>query len=283
MELWNSGASPVEARLTGWLSSNASSERMAWGAGRAVVGAGEARLLELPAGEKDLRLTLAPGTSVLAFAPANADAEDDAEALVWAPTAATTETLLTRSSRLLVFGGEHSPGEIGLELLPRASAGASSATVESSLTDQRRFEKRFPFTGAFRVPVVTAAGGPRRLHLRGARTALMRTPYHDDPTTSGIATMTPEELDEMVRLAAANGFQIAIHAIGDGAIERVLNSYELVCDGTNPLRAPDSARSELVGPGVINSARSARARVAAVITVFLLACAGYPPATEKRP
>jgi len=40
----------------------------------------------------------------------------------------------------------------------------------------------------------------------------------------------------MVRLASANGIQIAIHAIGDGAIERVLNSYDLVCDGTNPLR-----------------------------------------------
>lgn len=172
VELWNSGSSPVEARLSGWLTTNASSERMAWGAGRATVGAGEARLLELPTGEKDLQLTLAPGASVLAFAPPNADAEDDGEALVWAPTAATTETLLTRSSRLVVFGGEHSPGEIGLELLPRASAAASSATAESALTDQRRFEKRFLSTGAFRVPVVTAAGGPRRLHLRGARAAL---------------------------------------------------------------------------------------------------------------
>lgn len=172
VELWNSGAGPVEARLSGWLSSNVSSERVDWGAGRAVVGAGEARLLELPAGEKDLRLTLAPGTAVLAFAPANADAEDDGEALVWAPTAAATETLITRSSRLLVFGGEHAPGEIGLELLPLASAAASSATAESSLTDQRRFEKRFPSTGAFRVPVVSAAGGPRRLHVRGAGAAL---------------------------------------------------------------------------------------------------------------
>jgi len=81
--------------------------------------------------------------------------------------------------------------------------------------------------------------GPLKMFVDGslgARTALMRAPYHDDPTTSGIATMTPEELNEMVRLAAANGVQIAIHAIGDGAIERVLNSYDLVCEGANPLR-----------------------------------------------
>lgn len=172
VELWNSGAVPVEARLSGWLSANASSESMAWGNGRAVVGVGEARLLELPAGEKNLRLTLAPGTAVLALAPAQAEAEDDAEALVWAPTAATTETLLTRSSRLLLFGGEHSPGEIDLELLPHTADAASSASAPSALSDQQRFEKRFPFTGAFRVSVVAGVGGPRRLHLRGARAAL---------------------------------------------------------------------------------------------------------------
>ena len=173
VELWNSGASPVEARLTGWLSLNASGERMGWGAGRASVGAREARFLDLPAGEKDLRLTLAPGTSVLALAPANAEAEDDAEALVWAPVDATTETLITRSSRLLLFGGEGTQGEVSLELLPSAAAAASPATGERSLTDQQRLEKRFPFTGAFRVPVAaSAAGGPRRLHLRGANSAL---------------------------------------------------------------------------------------------------------------
>lgn len=173
VELWNSGAGPVEARLSGWLSASASSERIAWGSGRTVVGAGEVRLLELPAGAKDLRLTLAPGTSVLALAPANEDAEDDSEALLWAPAAAATETLVTRSSRLLVFGGERAPGEIGLELLPRSSAAASPATAESSLTDQRRFEKRFPFAGASRVPVAgPAAGGSGRLHLRGATSAL---------------------------------------------------------------------------------------------------------------
>lgn len=173
VELWNSGASTVEARLTGWLSSNASSERMAWGAGRAVVGAGEARLLELPAGEKDLRLTLAPGTAVLALAPANADAEDDAEALVWAPVEAATETLATRSNRLLLFGGEGTSGEVSLEILPRSASAASAAVGGQALSDQQRLERRFPSAGASRVAVSgSPAGSPRRLHLRGAGAAL---------------------------------------------------------------------------------------------------------------
>jgi hypothetical protein len=85
VELWNSGASTVEARLSGWIATSAPAERHGWGGSRAVVGMREVLLLDLPAGEKDLRLTLAPGTAVLALAPPDADAEDDAESLIWAP------------------------------------------------------------------------------------------------------------------------------------------------------------------------------------------------------
>lgn len=82
--------------------------------------------------------------------------------------------------------------------------------------------------------------GPLKMFVDGslgARTALMRRPYHDDPSTCGIATLTPEQLRTMVSLAVENRCQVAVHAIGDGAIERVLDAYEAVGgeDG-NPLR-----------------------------------------------
>ena len=172
VELWNSGASTVEARLSGWIATSAPAERHGWGGSRAVVGMREVLLLDLPAGEKDLRLTLAPGTAVLALAPPDADAEDDAESLIWAPVDATTESLMTGASRLLLFGGEGRPGEVSLELLPRSAAAESSVTAARLLSDQQRLEMRFPSTGAFRVPVAAvAAGGPRHLHLRGAGAA----------------------------------------------------------------------------------------------------------------
>ncbi len=71
----------------------------------------------------------------------------------------------------------------------------------------------------------------------GARTALLRGPYADDPSTSGMATLSVEDLDTMVGLATAHQCQTIVHAIGDGAIERVLDAYEKV-DPTheNPLR-----------------------------------------------
>ena len=71
----------------------------------------------------------------------------------------------------------------------------------------------------------------------GARTALMRQPYQDDPSTKGIATLTPAQIDRLVQMAVEYDCQVLVHAIGDGAIERMLDSYQKVCeDGKNPLR-----------------------------------------------
>lgn len=82
--------------------------------------------------------------------------------------------------------------------------------------------------------------GPLKLFVDGslgAKTALLRQPYHDDNSTCGIECMTQSQLDEMVMLADRSGFQVMVHAIGDEAITRVLNSYEKVCKkSSNPLR-----------------------------------------------
>ena len=71
----------------------------------------------------------------------------------------------------------------------------------------------------------------------GAHTAAMRAPYADAPETKGVYCCTIEELDEIVTTAHNAGFGCAIHAIGDGAIDMVLTSYEKVIkNGDNKLR-----------------------------------------------
>lgn len=60
----------------------------------------------------------------------------------------------------------------------------------------------------------------------GARTAYMRKPYADDPSTKGLSTFTQEALDEMVMISHKNNTPALIHAIGDGAIEMCLNAIE---------------------------------------------------------
>lgn len=60
----------------------------------------------------------------------------------------------------------------------------------------------------------------------GARTAFLTKPYADDPTTCGLPVFTQEVMDEMVDYANAHNMQVAIHAIGDACLDRVLHAVE---------------------------------------------------------
>lgn len=62
----------------------------------------------------------------------------------------------------------------------------------------------------------------------GARTAWMRKPYADDPATCGIPTHTHKQVRELLTYAHQHGLQTACHAIGDAAIEMVLDAIEAV-------------------------------------------------------
>ncbi len=70
----------------------------------------------------------------------------------------------------------------------------------------------------------------------GSRGAWMLEPYSDLPSTSGLATEAPEEIERTARLALANGYQMCVHAIGDRANREVLNVYEKVLAGRRDLR-----------------------------------------------
>lgn len=67
----------------------------------------------------------------------------------------------------------------------------------------------------------------------GAWTAGMRQSFTDRPETSGLLMHTQEELTEMVRKVHNAGWQAATHAIGDLAIETVINAYETVLTETD--------------------------------------------------
>lgn len=60
----------------------------------------------------------------------------------------------------------------------------------------------------------------------GARTAALSHPYGDDSSSRGWLLLESEELKEKVRLIDRHGLQLAVHAIGDRAIEAVLEAYE---------------------------------------------------------
>ena len=71
--------------------------------------------------------------------------------------------------------------------------------------------------------------GPAKLFSDGSiggRTARMHAPYEGEPDNYGLWMMPPEELKAKVRRAHDAGFQVGIHAIGDAAIDLVLDAYE---------------------------------------------------------
>lgn len=60
----------------------------------------------------------------------------------------------------------------------------------------------------------------------GGRTAALREPYSDKPDTRGMMLYTQRKLNSLVAKAHHAGLQLAVHAIGDQAIDNVLKAYE---------------------------------------------------------
>ncbi|MBD9372939.1 amidohydrolase [Rhizobium sp. ARZ01] len=60
----------------------------------------------------------------------------------------------------------------------------------------------------------------------GGRTAWMTKPYLGDDDNHGVQILTDEALQELVLDAHSKGYQLACHAIGDGAIEQLITAYE---------------------------------------------------------
>ena len=60
----------------------------------------------------------------------------------------------------------------------------------------------------------------------GSRGAWLKQPYADKPDTRGLRFLTDAELREQAGRAAAAGFQLAIHAIGDAANAQAIGVFE---------------------------------------------------------
>ncbi|MCS7127734.1 MAG: amidohydrolase [Desulfurococcaceae archaeon] len=64
----------------------------------------------------------------------------------------------------------------------------------------------------------------------GARTAWLTKPYSDDPSTSGYPSISEETLESIVKEAHEAGLQVAIHGIGDKAIDMILSVFRRLRD-----------------------------------------------------
>ncbi len=71
--------------------------------------------------------------------------------------------------------------------------------------------------------------GPAKLFSDGSiggRTARMRNPYEGQAENVGLWMQEPDDMKALVKKAHSAGFQVGIHAIGDAAIDLILDAYE---------------------------------------------------------
>lgn len=108
--------------------------------------------------------------------------------------------------------------------------------------------------------------GPVKLFTDGSasgRTAAMREPYCGGGENHGILYYSQEALNAVAAEAHAWGYQLAIHAIGDAAIEQTLNAIEhALARGPRP-----DARPRIEHCGYPSAEQVARARRLGVIPV----------------
>ncbi len=111
---------------------------------------------------------------------------------------------------------------------------AADGSLTVRVNEQAQFTnlpdlQAFVESGHFRHGDALFKNGPLKMlgdGSLGARTAYLSRAYADAPETRGLPVYTQAQLDAMCTYANAHGMQIAIHAIGDGILDRVLDAYE---------------------------------------------------------
>jgi hypothetical protein len=162
----------------------------------------------------------------------------DCRDLVWRvipPTGIETmvEGLLVASDRALSLGctGIHDAG-VGPQEVTAYQLAHDNGNLKVRANIMPR--KETP-EAAMKLGIRTGFGdnllriGPVKLLIDGslgARTAALFEPYEDDPSTSGLLLEDPDTITEKMSEAHSHGFQVATHAIGDLAVEHVIDGIQ---------------------------------------------------------
>jgi predicted amidohydrolase YtcJ len=234
-ELWGLGRFPTAAELEGLAPGRAIwMERVdghaGWANAAALAAAGINAATKDPAGGRIERLANGAPAGVLVD-----NARNLVERVIPPPRAADRDLAFDQAQRLLFARGVTAAADMG-----------------TSLDDWQTF-RRAGDLGRLRLRIMSyAAGieamvqiaGPEptpwlyedrlrmngvKLYLDGAlgsRGAWLKAPYADSPGNRGLALLDETQLKNLMSRAAMDGFQIAVHAIGDRANSSVLDAIE---------------------------------------------------------
>lgn len=85
----------------------------------------------------------------------------------------------------------------------------------------------------------------------GSRGASLKAPYADDHGTRGLPLLTPSQLRNLMSRAAMDGFQTAVHAIGDAANAEVLAAIEELSESYKGDRRWRIEHAQIIDPADI--------------------------------
>ncbi len=115
----------------------------------------------------------------------------------------------------------------------------------------------------------------------GARTASLSRPYEDRPETMGQPALSARDIKELMVGFHASGAQVAVHAIGDAAIEEALAGAEAaISEGPEPRLAPRLEHLEVIHPLQLH--RLARLGLVASLQPNFISRWGQPSGMYER-
>lgn len=130
----------------------------------------------------------------------------------------------------------------------------TARVIAAIQTDPNKAESQIPELIKLRASYNTSflSANAAKLFVDGvieSHTAYLLEPYLDQPGSRGSANYTPEKLTKLIAALDRAGFQIHIHAIGDGAIRMALDGFESAqtANGRNDARHT-IAHLELISP-----------------------------------
>jgi predicted amidohydrolase YtcJ len=155
------------------------------------------------------------------------------ESKVPAPSTADRERALAKAQELLLANGLTAVADMGTSvqdwiamrrLGDTKRLGIRILSYAAGLEPLKRLTKPTLWLHSDRLRLVGV-----KLYADGAlgsRGAWLKRPYADKPDTRGLQFLTNAQLRAQADRAAAAGFQLAIHAIGDAANAQVISAYE---------------------------------------------------------
>eukprot|EP00882_Tetradesmus_deserticola_P005072 GHRQ01005344.1.p1 GENE.GHRQ01005344.1~~GHRQ01005344.1.p1 ORF type:complete len:554 (+),score=202.48 GHRQ01005344.1:614-2275(+) len=185
--------------------------------------------------------------------------------LIPSPTVQQRRAALAAASAYLLARGVTSVGDVGwgvfgsgndawpdLEQVYDAAVAAGELPIRVSsyvpLRTWRRAAERLQANGTHHASGRLIWGGVKEFAdgSLGSSTAVFWRPYADDPTHSytGTRLIELDDLQQLAKGAAGAGLQIAVHAIGDRAMDEVLDVFEKLDGCTEPQGRSRAAENE---------------------------------------